>query len=1109
MADLMENLNEKQKEAVLETEGYVRVIAGAGSGKTKLLVSRYAYLVQEYGIDSSNILCVTFTNKAAGEMKTRIRKLIGEENGASLVCTYHGFCHRLLRENPEKLFLNKQFQIIDNQQQKAFLSEIYQKYELKLDYASFESILRKIGLVKRDTGYVTRICNPEPCQILSEIKNQDDRIIEEFLQKQKATYSLDFHDLISFAIYVLETDAEIREKWQDRLNYIMVDEFQDSSSIEMRLVDILSDKFRNLMIVGDPDQNIYEWRGSDVKLLVDFDKNHEPTRTIILNQNYRSTPQILQCANTLIEKNEIRLKKDLFTHNPPGAPVVHYHSKSDLEEMDQVIGNIKRLSEKEGFQYSDFAILYRSGFLSRIAEKKLVEKNIPYEIYGGVRFYERMEIMDILAYLKLIAYDDDLSFRRIINTPRRRFGRAKMNYLEELRKYGADKTLFATLSEHLDEREFINSEAGSFVRLIESMRESYKSKRISDIVNEVTKNSGYESYIRELGDEERLDNLAEFKRIANEFEREFGENLSLEEFLQQIALQSEDNSEKSKDAVKLMTIHSSKGLEFPVVFILGFTEGVFPSSKTLGERKKLGLEEERRLCYVAITRAEKYLFLMESEGTSQNGIKKLISRFLEEIGEKNYVRIGRISEELARESRGYTAKLNREMQSEPTGSRKIGDIVEHHVFGKGTIESIDAKRGSYAIKFEKLQQVRNISSSYFTKKHEDLGLKNDNTKEAASEAAAGKAGETADRRERHGNVKDAFMSELPLMAEELMVGAPESGSVGKSIGVEELSVADREPIANVLVPGGVNKLITAAALPGSVGELTVHEMVPGKIKKTLTGTEQYYGASEYQEAGRSKENDGWKETNERGKINEWEEADEREKINEWKETDEREKINGWEETDEREEIKEWEEAGEWQEEDFVLSVMNDRQWNSEPSSSEESKEELKEQHGAKIKKLKENSPNLWKQEEVPHSGWNCVGVEDLGAPVGICEMCGYQIIRYAHHMEHPRYRSLSVGCVCAGRMEGDVAEAKRREADFKNTQVRRMKFFQRKWKRSKKGNEYLKIDGHVLVLYSQEKGKHIWKYAVDNEFCKTEYSTRESAIAGVFDALEKVRSKKK
>ncbi len=963
MADLFENLNDRQREAVLETEGYVRVIAGAGSGKTKLLVSRYAYLVQDYGIDSSNILCVTFTNKAAGEMKKRIRELIGEEHAVSLICTYHGFCNRLLRENPEKLFLNRQFQIMDTYQQKAVLGEIYQKYELKLDYAGFEAILHKIGHVKKNTRYVPRICNPQPCAVLEEIRDQDDRIIEEFLQRQKAAYLLDFQDLISFALYLLETDEDIREKWQDRLNYIMVDEFQDSSAVEMRLVEILSAKYRNLMIVGDPDQNIYEWRGSDVRLLVDFDKNHEDTKTIILNQNYRSTPQILKCANTLIEKNELRLKKDLFTKNSPGEAVVHYHSKDDEEEMDRVAGEIERLHRKEGFRYSEFAVIYRSGFLSRVAEKKLVEKNIPYEIFGGVRFYQRMEILDILAYLKLIAYDDDNAFRRVVNTPRRRFGRAKMNFLEELRESGHTRaTLFCTLSDHLEERVFQNSDVKGLVDFVWHIRGKCPELRISDIVNQVTEKTGYESYIRELGDEERLDNLAEFKRIANEFEREFGENLSLGDFLQQIALQSaEADEEENRDTVKLMTIHSSKGLEFPVVFILGFTEGVFPSAKTLGERKKLGLEEERRLCYVAITRAEKYLFLMESEGISQNGIKKLVSRFLEEIGEENYKRIGRISEELRRESRGYTAKLNGEMGNEPVRCMKPGDAVEHHVFGKGVIQAVDAKRGSYSVQFEKIRLPRNISAGYFAKKHECPPERN----AAAADEIPGAEKET-----------------------------------GLSPGEQKDSAGGQE---------------------GGVGE-----------QKDSSG-EQEDGA------GGQKDSSG----------------------------------------EER-----------------------DTEPEASPEPEGQGEDSLKE---ARLALLKENTPNLWKREDVPHSGWSCTGVDDLGEPAGICEMCGYQIIRYVHHMEHPRYRSLAVGCVCAGKMEGDIGEAKRREAEFKKRQSRRLHFFERKWKVSQRGNEYLKIDGHVVVLYHIPRGQ-VWKYSLDNEFGKASYPTRERAMAGAFEALELCRS---
>ncbi len=1025
MADLLDNLNEKQREAVLETEGYVRVIAGAGSGKTKLLVSRYAYLVQEYGIDSFNILCVTFTNKAAGEMRRRIRALIGDGYDTSLICTYHGFCNRLLRENPEKLFLNKQFQIIDSQQQKAILGEIYQKFELKLDYASFESILKKISYAKKDGSYVTKLCAPQPCQILHEIKNQDDRIIEEFLQRQKATYSLDFHDLIAFAIHLLENDPEVRDKWQSRLNYIMVDEFQDSSAVEMRLVDILSDQYRNLMIVGDPDQNIYEWRGSDVKLLVEFDKCHEPTRTIILNQNYRSTPQILKCANTLIEKNRLRLKKDLFTKNAAGAPVIHYHSRNDFEEMDQVIGNIKKLRAVQGLRYSDFAVIYRSGFLSRVVEKKLVEKNIPYEIFGGVRFYQRMEILDILAYLKLIAYDDDTCFRRIVNTPRRRFGRAKMNALEGLREPG--DSFFAALSMHLDTKEFQNSGAADFVHFINSMRGSYRKKRISDIVNEVTRDSGYEEYIRELGDEERLDNLAEFKRIANEFEREFGENLSLEEFLEQIALQSGEDREDQRDTVKLMTIHASKGLEFPVVFILGFTEGVFPSAKTIGERKNLGLEEERRLCYVAITRAEKYLFLMESEGTSQNGMQKLVSRFIEEIGEQNYVRIGQISEDLKQESRSYKAKLDREIGVEQDDTRKVGEVVEHHIFGRGTIEEIDVKRASYLIRFEKFAQPRSISCRYFEHEHEDIRQKyigQENT-------AGGGEGQQAD-----------------------IAGAGGLNLAGGDVCAAEETERSEE-----------DREVYACEVCG-IEEAECSEEDREVYACEVCGIEEAERSEEDREVYACE-------------------------------------VCGIEETERSEENKEVNVCEVYTVEGVDCSETY--QAVGEPDEDNARESDLLRALRRKVEQLKSDTPNLWKSDDVPHDGWTCSGIEDLGAPVGICEMCGYQIIRYAHHMEHPRYHSLTAGCVCAGRMEGDIEAAKRREADYKNRESRRASFFKKKWKHSKKGNEYLKTDGHVIVLCQLERTRNQWKYAIDNTFCKTLYSNRDTAAAAVFDALEEMR----
>lgn len=995
--DIFVNLNNKQTQAVRETEGYVRVIAGAGSGKTKLLVSRYAYLVTEYGIDPSNILCVTFTNKAAGEMKKRISKLIGPEYSTSLICTYHGFCARLLRENPEKLFLTRGFQIIDTYQQKTLLEEIYQKYELKLDWANFQSILKKIAQKKQDISYVSRMAQADKVQLLSEIKTLDDQIIEEYMQRQKAVYSLDFTDLMMYAIYLLTNDEEVRNKWQERLNYIQVDEFQDSSSIEMQLVDILSGKYQNLMIVGDPDQNIYEWRGSDVKLLVDFDKNHPGTKTIILNQNYRSTPQILNCANTLIEKNDLRLKKDLFTKAAPGTNVFHIHSKTEDKEVEKIVETIRKIKKEKGKSYSDFAVLYRSGFLSRVVERKLVEEGILYEIYGGVKFYQRMEILDVVAYLRLIAFNDDLSFKRIINTPRRKFGRTRVAALERIRENNEinlfdvdlkDKSLYEVLKTHLGDQAFNGSGGGQFVSLIENLKALKDRLKISELINRVYIDSGYEQYIRELGDEERLDNLSEFKRIANEFESGFGEDINLEGFLQQIALMSTEDTDKPVEAVKLMTIHASKGLEFPVVFIIGFSEGIFPSSRTIEERKKLGLEEERRLCYVAITRAQETLYLMDSEGQSQNGIKKLPSRFLFEIGEQNYKRVGIISDDLEREAFGYMHRLDLSITEElPPEQQSGAQYVEHHIFGKGRVISFDTKRKVYTVQFENMTLPRSISADYFSKKHESLPV----------------------------------IKALPQEKEvEYLPPEIESNSLSQKID-------------NSLQPtDDLNKL---------------------PLFEQETEKEEEYRS-----------------------LPHWDEDVDKEEFT--FEIPIREKSP--------------EETVETVEE---IEITEDREDEEEIPDEKEIPPELK----AKL----DAASNHWEDPNFPKTGWSCTSVTDLGAPVGICEMCGWQIIRYVHHMVHDSGLSLDCGCVCAGKLEGNIERAKKRESAFKNKEARKFNFKKRTWKKSGRGNEYLKIKNHIVVLF-HFRDSDKWKYSIDNEFCKKSYNSRNEVIEAVFEALEKL-----
>ncbi len=1048
--DILKGLNQQQLEAVQTTEGYVRVIAGAGSGKTKLLVSRYAYLVKDYGIDTANILCVTFTNKAAGEMKKRIRSLIGAEYDTTLICTYHGFCARILRENPEKLFLNKGFQILDTSQQKSILEEIYQKYELKLDHASFESILEQIAREKSRGDYVPNMCDPKPCRILARISTQDHRIIEEFLQRQKAMYALDFNDLLNYALYLLETNAEIREKWQDRLNYIMVDEFQDSSSKEMKLVELLSEKYRNLMIVGDPDQNIYEWRGSDVKLLVDFDRHHPGTQTIFLNQNYRSTPQILRCANFLIDKNTLRLKKDLFTRAEAGAEVYHYHSKSDAEENGIIADTIRDLVKDGAYTYGDFAILYRSSFLSRVIEKKLVESNIPYDIVGGVKFYRRMEVLDIIAYLRLIAFDDDVSFKRIVNTPRRRFGRGKLAMLEDLRDHEisafaeSDRPgLFSTLKNHTGDPAFRSSGAAEFVSFVEAMRQASGASRISELVGRVCAESGYEQYIRELGDEERLENLAEFKRIAVEFESSFGEALSLGEFLQQIALLSAEDDDKAREAVKLMTIHSSKGLEFPVVFVVGFTEGIFPSSKTIEERKRLGLKEERRLCYVAITRARERLFLMDSEGYSQNGIKKLPSRFLDEIGEENYTRVGVIEDELAKESKGYVHRTSRQFFEET--AKQTGETVEHHVFGRGTIVSRDEKRGSYVIKFDKLPQPRTISKDYFAPKDEPAREIPAASREATAQEATAQEATAQEASAQEAIVRKAPAQESPAQeasAQEAPAQeAPAQEATAQEAPAQKLPEA---PCAKEPVPPSETPRETDPAAPSA------HPPTEPDAEDTREEPIGVRPASP--------------------------------------------------QTDE----------SEFEEQERMTAPMPRQPEAPAPSEHTASSTVGKEEDARTsidpeaLKQRLAEADNLWKRDDVPHEGWRCIGVTDLGSPCGICEMCGYQIIRYVHHMVHERYSGvLNVGCVCAGKMEGDVEGARKRERDFKNKQTRRENFQKRTWKHSRNGNPYLKIRNHVVVLYRKKQGDG-WKYSIDQVFCAEVFPTRDQAVDAAFEALEQI-----
>ncbi|MGV2620498.1 UNVERIFIED_CONTAM: UvrD-helicase domain-containing protein [Halobacillus marinus] len=710
MEKLLNGLNPSQQEAVASTEGYVRVIAGAGSGKTRALTNRYAFLVEELGIDPGNILSVTFTNKAANEMKKRVKKLIGGEQDTGFITTYHGFCVRILREDIHRLFYPKNFAILDVEDQKVLLREIFEELELKMNEKTFKRILDKIGILKGNTHYVQQMILRGKMPDSEASGDLDGQIIQRYLKKQKRVYGLDFDDLLNFVFVLFDQYKEVLEKWQERLFYLQVDEFQDSSLKQFELVRMLSDKHRNLFVVGDPDQTIYEWRGADPKYMVDFENYFPEAQTIFLNENYRSTPEILSLGNALIQNNYFRVDKQMTPVHPSGVKVLHYHAKDEVKEAKWVKDRIQSILQKEGGRRSDIAILYRANYLSRSVEQELIAANIDYTIYGGFKFFERMEIKDALAHLRMIAWGDDLSFARIINVPRRQIGKKRMTFLRQ-RAEKDGTTLYETLKKYQEDPLFLRTGAASFIESMEHLRSIQKERKVSELLQESMQSTGYEAYRREDGDQERLDNLAELLHSVVQYEQMAGEAIHLDEYLQMLALYTENDREEQKDSVKLMTIHTAKGLEFPYVFLIGLSENILPNVRALRERKERALEEERRLAYVAVTRAEKELYLTESEGFQNGGQKKYPSRFLFEVEEGLYESIGEMDPSLREEAEEYIRAAYRAPEPTDSGFKK-GERVKHPVFGEGVIEEIDGKRNNYMIFFDRLKAPRPISRNF-------------------------------------------------------------------------------------------------------------------------------------------------------------------------------------------------------------------------------------------------------------------------------------------------------------------------------------------------------------------------------------------------------------
>ena len=704
MDNFIDELNEQQKEAVTTTEGYVRIIAGAGTGKTKTLTYRYAYLVDELGISTSNILCVTFTNKAAREMSKRIRQMIGDSD-TGYICTFHGFCVKLLREDIHAINYPQNFVVMDSEDTEEILKTVYENAHIQSRTYTFDMARDHISAMKNEMQHIAYLADISNDRLLADYEKASDipeKVFLGYLYEQKKVYGLDYDDLITIALHILRTDAEKCHKWQERMMYVMVDEFQDVSGNQYALAEILSGYHRNLFIVGDPDQTIYTWRGARIEYILEFDKNHENTQTIFLDTNYRSTPDILAVSNSLIEKNRNRLPHRLVAVKSPEARPLYVHSRTTGDEAQWVTNEIKRLVEA-GTKYSDIAVLYRSHFVSRSIEEAFIKTKIPYILYSGTEFYKRKEIKDVLAYLRMVAYADDLSFRRVINEPKRNFGKKRMSMLKSYCETHRC-SLYSGLQDLLEEKTVKSTGASAFVDIIENFRRTYKEKSLSDLVTELMAATGYEAMLRQAGEQERLDNLAELKQSIDEYEKISGEENTLEEYLQSIALYTNNDREKDKDSVTMMTIHTAKGLEFLYVFVCGVNEGIFPSKHVDTEAM---LEEERRMAYVACTRAERGLYISDAEGLNYDESFRYPSRFIFNIDREAIDYVNELPQRLIDDTKSYIA-ANESRYMPLDTELKPGDRVRHKVFGEGTITGIRGDIGCYVVKFDMVETERNL-----------------------------------------------------------------------------------------------------------------------------------------------------------------------------------------------------------------------------------------------------------------------------------------------------------------------------------------------------------------------------------------------------------------
>ena len=638
MIDL-ETLNPPQCEAVQHTEGPLLILAGAGSGKTRVLTHRIAYLIEEKGVNPWNILAITFTNKAAGEMRERVDKIVGFGAESIWVSTFHSTCVRILRRYIDRLGYDNSFTIYDTDDQKTLMKDICKYLQIDTKVFKERNLLSAISSAKNE------MITPEEYRLKAEGdfgRQKIATVYEEYEKQMRANNALDFDDLLLKAVQLFQTQPDVLEYYQERFRYIMVDEYQDTNTVQFQFISILAAKYRNLCVVGDDDQSIYKFRGANIRNILDFEQVFSDAKVIKLEQNYRSTGTILNAANAVIRNNRGRKDKTLWTDNDEGDKIQFRQFDSAYDEAEFIVDDIRRKTRGNGANYNDFAILYRTNAQSRLFEEKFVTANIPYKIVGGINFYARKEIKDVLAYLKTIDNaKDDIAVRRIINVPKRGIGLTSVNRVQEYalaRELGFYEALMGV--------EFIPnigrgaSKMESFVALIEHFKMDAERIKISELVDEILEETGYLEEQKGEGEieaEARIENIDELKNKIIAYEEVCegqGETATLSGFLEEVALVADiDSLEEDSDYVVLMTLHSAKGLEFSQVYLAGMEDGVFPSYMCITSDDKSEIEEERRLCYVGITRAEQELTLTYARRRMIRGEMQYnkMSRFLKEI----------------------------------------------------------------------------------------------------------------------------------------------------------------------------------------------------------------------------------------------------------------------------------------------------------------------------------------------------------------------------------------------------------------------------------------------------------------------------------------------